>query len=380
MSTAADRKYIPLFNDAIRKLFSNAVRVTLAHPRTAGFFVRMSRSQRRAARVRAGWEARGVHVPPFLIISVTGRCNLACAGCYFQAQERVEEEMNGAKLADVVRQGRELGIGIMLLAGGEPFTRQKDLLSIASAEPGVIFPVFTNGLLLTETLVTQLKSQSNIIPVVSLEGHEMDTDARRGKGVSRQARATVERLRAAGVFFGISLTVTSGNLTTVTDPTFVAELMTLGCRLFFFVEYVPVREGTESLVLTEEQRCQLAACTDAMHDRHAGLFIAFPGDEQAYGGCLAAGRGFVHISPSGRVEPCPFAPYADTNVRDVSLLEALQSPFLKTIRESHERLGETQGGCALWAQREWVRSLLATSDTAGGTGQGRPREDDEHLL
>jgi MoaA/NifB/PqqE/SkfB family radical SAM enzyme len=208
----------------------------------------------------------------------------------------------------------------------------------------------------------------------------MDTDARRGKGVSRQARATVERLRAAGVFFGISLTVTSGNLTTVTDPTFVAELMTLGCRLFFFVEYVPVREGTESLVLTEEQRCQLAACTDAMHDRHAGLFIAFPGDEQAYGGCLAAGRGFVHISPSGRVEPCPFAPYADTNVRDVSLLEALQSPFLKTIRESHERLGETQGGCALWAQREWVRSLLATSDAVGGTVQGRPHEDDEHLL
>lgn len=38
--------------------------------------------------------------------------------------------------------------------------------------------------------------------------------------------------------------------------------------------------------------------------------------------------------------------------------DALKSRFLKTIRDNHEHLHETQGGCALWVEREWVRSLI----------------------
>ncbi len=66
----------------------------------------------------------------------------------------------------------------------------------------------------------------------------------------------------------------------------------------------------------------------------------------------------MHISASGDVEPCPFAPYSDTNLKDTHLKEALQSEFLKAIRQNHEKLHETEGGCALWVKREWVQSLL----------------------
>jgi hypothetical protein len=45
---------------------------------------------------------------------------------------------------------------------------------------------------------------------------------------------------------------------------------------------------------------------------------------------------------------------------DTSLKEALQSDFLKMIRDSDEHLHETEGGCALWVKREWVRSLHST--------------------
>jgi MoaA/NifB/PqqE/SkfB family radical SAM enzyme len=83
-----------------------------------------------------------------------------------------------------------------------------------------------------------------------------------------------------------------------------------------------------------------------------------PGDEEEIGGCLSAGKGFIHISADGNVEPCPFAPYSDTNLRESSLREALQSEFLREIRENHERLSEAEGGCALWVERAWVRSLL----------------------
>jgi MoaA/NifB/PqqE/SkfB family radical SAM enzyme len=351
--------YVRLFDDAIRVLFADAVRITALHPSMAVFFARMQHAQRMAQRRRAAQAGQGIHVPPFMIISVTGRCNLSCAGCYAQAQERQDEQdMTAAKLLDVVRQGRDLGMGIMLLAGGEPLTRADDLLEIARAVPDVIFPVFTNGTLLNEQLVQRISAQRNLVPVVSLEGHAADTDARRGTGVAGQAREAIARMRAAGVFFGTSLTVTRFNIDTVTDEQYLRTLVGMGCRVVFFVEYVPVREGTESLILDDAQRARLMAAATTMQKRMPGLFIVFPGDESVYGGCLAAGRGFVHVSPSGRVEPCPFAPYSDVNVCDSSLRDALGSPLLAAIRAGHDRLSETGGGCALWSQRAWVSSLL----------------------
>jgi MoaA/NifB/PqqE/SkfB family radical SAM enzyme len=374
-------EYIRLFDDAIRALFSDAMRITLRDPSVAAFFVRMRHAQRAAERRRALLAEEGVHVPPFMIISVTGRCNLACAGCYAQAQQRQDEpDMTPTELLRVVRQGHDLGVGIMLLAGGEPLARADDLLTIAREVPDVMFPVFTNGTLLDEPLVRRIRRQRNVVPVISLEGHAAETDARRGEGVAGQAQAAIARMRRAGIFFGTSLTVTRLNIDTVLDEQYLRSLIDLGCRLFFFVEYVPVREGTESLVLESAQRARLATAVASLQKRFPGLFVAFPGDEEAFGGCLAAGRGFIHISPSGRVEPCPFAPYSDTSVRDVPLRDALASPLLMAIRDNHERLTETSGGCALWSQREWVRSLLPSGEEADATGRGKSHEDDRHLL
>ena len=374
-------EYIHLFDDAISVLFCDAVRITLRDPSVAAFFVRMRCAQHRAEGRRAMLATEGVHVPPFMIISVTGRCNLACTGCYAQAQQRQEEpDMTFTELLSVVRQGHDLGVGIMLLAGGEPMTRADDLLTIAHDVPDVLFPVFTNGTLLDELLVRRIHGQRNVVPVISLEGHATETDARRGEGVAGQAQVAIARLHKAGVFFGTSLTVTQLNIDTVLDEEYLGSLVDLGCRLFFFVEYVPVHEGTGSLVLDSTQRARLAATVALLQKRLRGLFIAFPGDEEALGGCLAAGRGFIHVSPSGRVEPCPFAPYSDTSVRDVPLRDALASPLLTAIRDNHDKLTETGGGCALWSQREWVRSLLAGSDEAGVTRRGKTHEDDRHLL
>jgi MoaA/NifB/PqqE/SkfB family radical SAM enzyme len=142
------------------------------------------------------------------------------------------------------------------------------------------------------------------------------------------------------------------------DPDFVTKLHNLGCKLFFFVEYTPIRKGTEDWILTEEQRKILLTARDSFRSKYKALFIAIPGDEEEIGGCLSAGRAFVHISAEGNVEPCPFAPYSDANLRDSSLKDALQSEFLRAIRQNHDQLHETEGGCALWIKQEWVRSLL----------------------
>ncbi len=55
-------------------------------------------------------------------------------------------------LASVVDQAAELGVSIIVIAGGEPLVRQEEIFTLAKAHPRILFPVFTNGLLIDETM------------------------------------------------------------------------------------------------------------------------------------------------------------------------------------------------------------------------------------
>jgi MoaA/NifB/PqqE/SkfB family radical SAM enzyme len=348
-----------LLDQSIRELFSTTLRIGLTSPRLIPFLYRTLRRQQKAARVRRGWEERGVHVPAFMIFSVTNRCNLRCKGCYAWAHHRAAgAEMSADQWRSMLAEADELGVGIILLAGGEPLTRP-ELLDITQGFPGIIFPLFTNGLLIDEAAIAKLEGQRHVVPVISLEGRGTGTDERRGQGIYAHLDGTMEKMQRRSIVFGTSLTVTRENFATVVNVDFIEEMIEKGCRLFFFVDYVPVQEGTEGLALTEDLRAAEASQVALFRSKYLDrVFLAFPGGEEELGGCLAAGRGFVHVSAEGRVEPCPFSPYSDASLKDLSLGEALQSEFLRTIRESLGHLSEANGGCALWENREWVTSLL----------------------
>jgi MoaA/NifB/PqqE/SkfB family radical SAM enzyme len=357
-----DTRYINPLNKALRVFFKEAVRVSLKNPSQAFYFYQTVRNQQRASSIRTKWEKEGLHVPPIMILSITNRCNLHCKGCYHQALRDVSKaEMSEEKLRSVIGEGRDLGVSFMVLAGGEPLVR-KDILDITRDFPDVIFLMFTNGLLITDEMIERFKAQKNIVPLISIEGYDRDTDSRRGNGVYERLQGIVNRLKKQDVFFGVSITVTRSNFPVVTDDSFVGNLNDLGCKFLLFAEYTPVNEVSADWVITDEQRINLNSIMSNFRDRYAALFISVPGDEKDFGGCLAAGRGFVHISAEGDLEPCPFAPYSDTNLREMSLKEALQSRFLKAIRESKDHAPETGGSCALWAKREWVKSLLAAKN------------------
>ncbi|MGZ7188506.1 MAG: hypothetical protein ACXVIR_11790, partial [Halobacteriota archaeon] len=76
-----DTNYINILNRAITVFFKDAARITLREPSKALFFIRTMWWQRRAAQKRQRWQNENLHVPPFLIMSVTNKCNLRCKGC-----------------------------------------------------------------------------------------------------------------------------------------------------------------------------------------------------------------------------------------------------------------------------------------------------------
>lgn len=349
--------YRNVFDNNIAQQFKKAVQIMTAEPSKLLFFMKMLKNQGKAARLRKKLAKEGTEVPPLLIISITSVCNLSCSGCYSKFLHRdVKKEMDLNKFKAVLEEARQLGVSIILLAGGEPLI-QRPMLEMASQFPEIMFPIFTNGTLLDSEYIEFFGKSPNVIPVISLEGSEDETDDRRGEGVYRNFRNIKENLNWNRILWGVSLTLTRRNYDDLTSRKYMEQLMDKGCRLFFFVEYVPIQEDCNEMVLTEPQKKGIQGIVNQYMAELPAMFVAFPGDEEQYGGCLAAGRGFLHINPEGKVEACPFAPYSDTDLKDTTLKEALSSPLLKKIRENHHLLKETEGGCALWANREFVQKL-----------------------
>ncbi|MGZ4881634.1 MAG: radical SAM/SPASM domain-containing protein [Halobacteriota archaeon] len=360
-----DSDYTSTLNRAITVFFKDAVRITLNNPSKALFFLRTIWWQKRAALRRQNWLKEDVHVPPILILSVTDKCNLRCKGCIafaHQGHRSATRELSEDRLRSLVSEAHQLGVSGIILAGGEPLIR-KELLTITRDFPSIVFPLITNGTLINEAIISQLKEQQNVIPIISIEGDEWDTDERRGAGIYQRLKGIMATLRAEGIFFGCSLTLTRSNVATITDANFVKGLVDVGARLFLLLEYVAFEEGTDDWVVTDEQRRHLQQKIETFRSQLPALFIAIPEDEEQYGGCLSAGRGFVHINAGGDVEPCPATPFSDASVQKLSLKEALQSNLLRTIRQQGLSLNESEGGCALWTEREWVRSLLPPQDS-----------------
>jgi MoaA/NifB/PqqE/SkfB family radical SAM enzyme len=348
----------PLLDRSLRSFFGEIARVSLSRPAQALFFARTVLHQIRAARIRAGHARAGLRVPPIVIFSITNRCNLRCKGCYAQAiRGDARGELSPDHIRRIIGDAEALGVSFFVIVGGEPLIRP-EFLDIPRDFPRLVFLLATNGTLLDGDAIRRLVERKNVVPVLSMEGHQAETDARRGGGVHAGLRRAMRDLKRAGAFFAVSLTVTRANFHVVTQSAFVEETIEAGCRFFLFLEYTPVSESTEAWVITGEQRAAMRSLVAGLRQRFDAVFIAVPWDEEEHGGCLASGRGFVHIDPSGALEPCPFAPYSDVSLRDLPLKEALRSRFLAAMRENHDSFRNHEGGCALWSARDQVQALL----------------------
>ena len=347
-----------VLNDTLKIFFKDFIKVSLRHPSQALFFYKTYRWQKKAAKTREKWQQQGIPVPPIMLFSITHKCNLNCKGCYEKTiRPAAKEELTDEELGDIVKQAHELGISFAIIAGGEPFMRKK-FFEITKDYQDIIFLIFTNGLLLNQEMINSIKKQKNIVPLISLEGCEEETDDVRGKGVYNRLEKIMNKLKKQTLFFGTSLTLTSKNYNTITSQDFIQRLIDTGCKFFLFIEYNPIKPNTEHLMVKASQREKIMDIIRSFREKWPALFIEVPGDEDEIGGCLGAGKGFIHISADGDVEPCPFAPYSDMNLRNVSLKDALNSDFLRKIRENHAQLHSSDGSCGLWAKRDMVQNFL----------------------
>lgn len=353
-------------SESIRNIMAKAYLNVLANPHEARFVARMQKifvsSERRR---KAMLDKEGLEVPPFLIASIATTCNLQCKGCYARKNgiatdpgQSTKATLTAGQWHTIFSDAAAMGVSFCLLAGGEPLT-QRAILEQAAEVKDIIFPVFTNATLIGPQYIDFFKHNLNIVPIVSLEGDATATDDRRGKGVYQRALLSMEMLHKEHLFFGTSITVTTENYRKVTSLEYLQYLAGLGCRLVFFVEYVPFDESTQHLAFKDEHVEEMEQLLEQRREEvKEMIFLSFPGDEKALDGCLAAGRGFFHIGPDGAAEPCPFSPFSDSNVATLGLKEALRSPLFTKIRAAKALGWEHTGGCTLYEHREEVEAML----------------------
>lgn len=350
--------------DNLADIMRTAHGSVLGNPREARFALRMQHQLARGERRRRQLLKReGLEVPPFLIASIATTCNLQCKGCYARSNGLASDTPQRDTLTpdqwhDIFAEAADLGFNVSLLAGGEPLTR-RDLLERIAQVRDMLFPVFTNGTLIGPQYIDFFRRHLNMVPVISLEGDAGATDTRRGNGVYQRALMSMEMLRDAGLFFGTSITVTTRNKEAVTAHEYLQLLHSLGCRLVFYVEYVPIDESTADLAFGDDDVQWMEQTVDRLRgEMNDMILVSFPGDEKMLGGCTAAGRGFFHIGPDGAAEPCPFSPHSDTNVATDGLRAALQSPLFRRLREASALSWEHTGGCTLFEHRDEVQAML----------------------
>ena len=352
--------------DGVEQVVNDALRATLKNPRESAFMVKFAAASRSASRKRQRAEESGEHIPAFLIASITSQCNLHCAGCYSRCNHATVDaapvkQLTGEEWLRIFDEADELGVSFILLAGGEPMLR-RDIIEAAGKKPGILFPVFTNGTYMDEKYFDLFDRCRNLLPVMSIEGEREITDARRGSGIYDRLMANMDELHRRGIIFGASVTVTTENLKEVASRSFLQSLSDRGCKAVISVEFVPVTEESRELAPGEAEREFLKKEIDRLRREHPEMvYISFPGDEKASGGCVAAGRGFFHINSHGGAEPCPFSPYSDINVRDTSLRSALQSPLFLALQKEGVLLEDHPGGCVLHEKQAQVERILAQS-------------------
>jgi MoaA/NifB/PqqE/SkfB family radical SAM enzyme len=376
------------FRELDPKLMDVFLPWVIRHPRHLAAYTRLSRALKACKRTRVKEGERGLKVPPALILSITSKCNLQCTGCYAHATGCITDDSKILEVSRpsldldqwrrIIKEASDLGVFCFVIAGGEPFLFPR-LTDIFREFKNRLFLVLTNGTVLGKDDIRSLKRLSNVAVLVSIEGGSELTDSRRGTGVHDKAMGTLKNLNNKGVLAGISVTITRTNFRYWMKPENIDDIIKQGARIGVFVEYIPLTPGSNSeeclaipdhldseennrtddfhLILTPDERIEFRDRILNFRDSKPIYLIHSPGDEEYFGGCVSAGRGFAHITPTGDLTPCPISNIATHNLTESSLREALASPLFSAIREN-DHLLETEGmPCALFAHPREVDEL-----------------------
>lgn len=301
------------------------------------------------------------NVPWAILMDPTSACNLKCTGCWAAEYEKTDS-LSYDTLDRIIREGKELGIYMYIFSGGEPLVRKNDLVKLAETHSDCSFLSFTNATLVDEEFAKKLGELGNFGLAISVEGFEDTTDMRRGKGTFDKVMHAMDLLKKEGVVFGFSTCYHKYNVDVVGSEEYLDLLIDKGCMFGWYFTYIPIgKDAVTDLLATPEQREYMYHQVRKMRKEKPIFILDFWNDGEYVNGCIAGGRNYFHINANGDVEPCAFIHYSNLNIKDVSLVEALQSPLFMQYKENQPFNENHLRPCPLLDNPEKLRSMVKKS-------------------
>ena len=274
------------------------------------------------------------NIPWAILLDPTSACNLHCTGCW-AAEYGNKLNLSFDEIDNIIEQGKELGIYMYIYTGGEPLVRKNDLIKICEKHDDCVFLAFTNGTLIDEAFADEMLRVGNFVPAISLEGFEGATDSRRGAGVYEHVLKAMKILKDKKLLFGISACYTSQNYESISSEEFYDLMIDEGAYFVWFFHYMPVgNDASVELLPTPERRIGMYRKIRKYRETKPLFAMDFQNDAEYVEGCIAGGKRYLHINANGDIDPCVFIHYSDSNIREKTLLEALQSPLFMQYHDN----------------------------------------------
>ena len=317
------------------------------------------------------------NIPWAILLDPTSACNLHCTGCW-AAEYGNKLNLTLDEIDSIICQGKELGIYMYIYTGGEPLVRKNDLIRICEKHDDCVFLSFTNATLIDEKFADEMLRVKNFVPAISLEGSEEATDSRRGKGTYKKVIHAMELLHERRLVYGISSCYTSENYESITSDEYYQSLIDLGAYFIWYFHYMPVgNDAVPALLPNPKQRETVYRRVRKLRATKPLFAMDFQNDAEYVGGCIAGGRRYLHINAAGDVDPCVFVHYSNANIRECTLLEALQSPIFMAYHDNQPFNDNMLMPCPMLENPESLRKMVEQSG-AHSTDPQSP-ETAEHL-
>lgn len=301
------------------------------------------------------------NIPWAILLDPTSACNLHCTGCW-AAEYGNKLNLTFEEIDSIIQQGKELGVYMYIYTGGEPLVRKKDLIRICEKHQDCIFLCFTNATLIDEAFADEMLRVKNFVPAISLEGDEASTDSRRGKGTYQKVQKAMELLHRKKLLYGISSCYTSANFEDITSEEYYDSLIEMGAYFIWYFHYMPVgNDAAPELLPNPEQREAVYHRIRHLRATKPLFAMDFQNDAEYVGGCIAGGKRYLHINANGDVDPCVFIHYSNANIRDCTLLEALQSPIFMAYHDNMPFNDNMLRPCPMLENPERLRKMVADS-------------------
>ncbi len=312
-----------------------------------------------------GWQTQqecrkkyNCNIPWAILLDPTSACNLHCTGCW-AAEYGNKLNLSYDEIDSIITQGKELGVHLYIYTGGEPLVRKDDLIKICEKHSDCIFLSFTNATLIDEKFANEMLRVKNFIPAISVEGSTESHDKRRGHGSYEKVVDAMKLLKSKKLPFGISCCYTSENYISISSEEFYDQMIEWGASFVWYFHYMPVgNDAAPQLLLTPEQREYMYHQIRKFRQTKDIFGMDFQNDGEFVGGCIAGGRRYLHINANGDADPCVFIHYSDSNIREKTLLECLQSPLFMAYHDNQPFNDNHLRPCPMLENPESLRKLV----------------------